>query len=327
MRSAAVGVVLAGFATLASAQTSNSNFNFLGRLTDSTGAPITGAAPIQFTICQGGDATSSGDCPGGSAVWSESLIVTPNSSGQFDILLGKSAALDFAIFNTTKPLFLQVSISREVLLPRTKMSVAQGVAQSATYQMESVTSAAAKGLVVASGRALFGGRVGVGNLSPTSQLQVNGVLTVGMGITVGSTPIVDSGGNWVGPVIPGSVGPQGPPGPEGPAGPHGPAGSQGPAGPQGTAGAQGAAGPQGPPGATGPQGPAGPQGPPGPAVRTSAVCAYVGPFPISLCGGVCRDEDHVVSRAVAPCSITSDTGTCSTNANPSNTGVCCVCRP
>jgi hypothetical protein len=61
-------------------------------------------------------------------------------------------------------------------------------------------------------------------------------------LSVGGSPVINSGANWLGP----SAGPPGPPGPSGPTGPTVP-------------------GPPGPPGPGGPSGPPGPPGPPGPS--------------------------------------------------------------
>jgi len=103
---------------------------------------------------------------------------------------------------------------------------------------------------------------------------------------LGTTPLIDAEGNWVGSTIglagaagpqglAGAQGPQGATGPQGPAGAPGasglvgPQGFMGPNGAPGLNGAVGAAGPAGSQGATGPQGaqgatgPAGPQGPQG----------------------------------------------------------------
>jgi hypothetical protein len=71
-----------------------------------------------------------------------------------------------------------------------------------------------------------------------------------------------------------------------------------------------AVGPQGP---AGPQGPQGPQGPPGPPAHTSAICSQNIPS--------CPDG-FVIDPILAPCSVTSDTGSCSATA-----GRCAVCKP
>jgi hypothetical protein len=131
----------------------------------------------------------------------------------------------------------------------------------------------------------------------------------------------------------GDPGPQGPTGPAGgPAGPQGPQGPPGPQGWQGQTGAQGQAGQPGPQGATGQQGPVGPRGatgaqgpvgPQGPAVHTSAICQAGSNackyYPNTPCTG------RTVGWVYAPCSVTSDTGSCSSNL--AGQGCCAVCAP
>jgi len=104
-------------------------------------------------------------------------------------------------------------------------------------------------------------------------------------IVVGGRSVIDGSGKWIGD----------------------PTGLQGPPGPQGPRGLQGAQGTQGP------------QGPPGPAVHTSSVCSVTSLSCLTVCG-----TGRIVAGSGAPCSITSDTGTC-TNGYAS--GSCCVCSP
>jgi hypothetical protein len=117
----------------------------------------------------------------------------------------------------------------------------------------------------------------------------------------------------------GAVGPQGPPGPQGVAGPQGATGPQGPQGNTGPQGPQGLTGPQGPQGQTGPQGP---QGPTGPAVSTSAICGQS--FEPQCPSGTTVASTITVA---APCTVTSDTGSCTANPPAGITGFCKVCAP
>jgi len=95
-------------------------------------------------------------------------------------------------------------------------------------------------------------------------------------VWIGSAPVIDSSGRWVGSPtgLRGPTGPAGPAGPSGPAGPTGPSGPSGPKGAKGDPGPIGPSGPSGPkgakgdPGATGPQGPTGPRGAQGPSGPT-----------------------------------------------------------
>ncbi len=117
-----------------------------------------------------------------------------------------------------------------------------------------------------------------------------------------------NGTTWICSAVEGVPGPQGPQGPTGPTGPAGPQGPQGPTGSQG---------PQGPAGAQGPQGPTGPQGPAGPAVTSYTVCAK------TACWSACT---HYIASAEAPCSVTSDSGSCNW-LNDQIGYYCCVCTP
>ena len=64
------------------------------------------------------------------------------------------------------------------------------------------------------------------------------------------------------------------------------------------------------------------QGQPGPAVHTSAVC-FSGK---ATCADTCGGTDRVVANVEAPCTVTSDTGSCSWR-RLRNPGRCCVCAP
>ncbi len=75
---------------------------------------------------------------------------------------------------------------------------------------------------------------------------------------------------------------------------------------------------QGPPG---PQGPQGPQGPPGPAVHTSAVCAIGSPSPPACPHG------YAAGPQKGPCTVTSDTGSCSGLQDTTGPWGCAVCIP
>lgn len=106
------------------------------------------------------------------------------------------------------------------------------------------------------------GDVGMGTLSPTAKLDVDGTIRSRSGGVRFPDGTLQSTAQLVGPQGPpgatgatGATGPQGPPGAQGASGPAGATGPQGPVGPQGLTGATGA---------QGPQGSAGPQGPPGP---------------------------------------------------------------
>jgi hypothetical protein len=147
------------------------------------------------------------------------------------------------------------------------------------------------------------GSVGIGTATPMATLDVAGNIRC------------EGSGNVV--IFPdGSVqttaSAQGPPGPAGPTGATGATGAQGP---QGATGLTGATGPAGPMGQQGVQGPA------GPPVHTSAVCTQPPAAPPSCAHGT-------VTNVPAPCTVTSDTGSCSALQGQFNgQGGCAVCFP
>ncbi len=111
------------------------------------------------------------------------------------------------------------------------------------------------------------GYVGIGMTTPSSQLDVNGVIRSSLGgfeFPDGSLQTTAALQGLAGP-----AGPQGPTGDDGSIGPEGPTGAQGPdgadgaQGPRGTRGADGPAGPVGSAGTTGSAGPQGSTGSPG----------------------------------------------------------------
>lgn len=164
---------------------------------------------------------------GGTAVWSETQPSVAVMNGLFKTELGSVTAFPNALFDGTT-YYLGVAVQSDPEMTPRFVLTAQANAMNAKDVRDRV-------------------------IHPHS-------------IFIGSTPIVDATGQWVGPPT-GLVGPTGPAGPTGPSGPSGPSGPQGPAGVMGPPGPTGPAGPTGatgPAGAIGPMGQTGPTGPTGP---------------------------------------------------------------
>lgn len=166
----------------------------------------------------------------GNPLWTETQTAVSVQNGLFQVALGSAVGFPAGLFDG-RTLHLGVQVGNDVeMLPRLAVT-----AQAYAKLAENAKDVAGQ------------------HIHPSA-------------ISIGNTPVVDAGGNWVGNPT-GLVGPQGPQGPAGPTGATGPTGPVGPAGPVGATGATGAQGPQGdvgPPGPPGPQGLQGLQGVQGP---------------------------------------------------------------
>jgi len=184
---------------------------------------------------------------GGAPIWTEVQPAVSVTNGLFKTELGNVTALPVALFDgRTFYLGVQVGTDPE-MVPRLVLT-------SQAYARLAKNAQDVKGH----------------DIHPSS-------------VWIGSAPVIDSSGRWVGSPtgLRGPTGPAGPMGPSGPAGPKGakgdpgPMGPSGPAGPEGAKGDPGATGPQGPTGPRGAQGPSGPTGPQGP----QGIRGPTGPMP------------------------------------------------
>ena len=100
---------------------------------------------------------------------------------------------------------------------------------------------------------------------------------------------------------------------------------------------EGPQGPPGPPGEKGEQGEQGKEGPrgrkgdPGEPITTICLTANLGagvsPSLWTECASRCGGPDKVYVASWGPCTVTSDTGTCTQNVQQDFGGLCCVCEP
>ncbi len=102
--------------------------HYQGRLTGTSGTPITSSRTLYFSIYVGGSASTANS---GTLKYQEHQIVTPDTNGIFEALVGggtvDSGAINPADFNSTSAVYLQVSIgvpstTSNVLLPRTRFT-------------------------------------------------------------------------------------------------------------------------------------------------------------------------------------------------------------
>jgi hypothetical protein len=151
-----------------------------GRLTDSTGAPITTATKLTFNIYL--LATK------GIAKWTEKQTVTP-AEGYFSVELGSVTALPLSLF-TGVDLYLGVTVGSDPeMTPRQHIT-------SVPYAFVSDN---------AIGDITPNSVTTTGNISTTGAISgatgtFSGALAANGGITVGGTTIIDSSGNLVGPL-------------------------------------------------------------------------------------------------------------------------------
>jgi hypothetical protein len=127
------------------------NLSYKGRLLDADGTPITTATPAQFAVCLGGDPAAMGSCGGGTVSYNETATINPDADGVFNYLIGTGTHmppdLDLALYNTTQPLYLEVTLNGETVLPRKLLVLNQDTAASASFLLESIAAAGTRGIV------------------------------------------------------------------------------------------------------------------------------------------------------------------------------------
>ena len=172
-------ITLMALAIVLSAVAESSVFlHYKGHLTTTSGMPITASTSATFTICQGVK-SGTGKCGGAPIAYSETTTLTPDSTGTFNYLIGQGSpltppGLTFSVFDTTAPLFLEVVINGEVLLPRQVLTLNHDRASSTDFVLVSGSTVSAIGGITSAGSS-FGGRVGIRTESTAAQVAGNGL--------------------------------------------------------------------------------------------------------------------------------------------------------
>ena len=99
--------------------------HYQGRLTNTSGTPLTTAQTLYFSLWQGGTA---GTANSGTQLYRERKTITPDANGVFEHQIGSGTVelgtLDPGDFDTANPIFIQVGVGStgNVLLPRAQMT-------------------------------------------------------------------------------------------------------------------------------------------------------------------------------------------------------------
>jgi len=147
--------------------------NVQGKLTDSSGNPLTGSnIVVTFRLY------NNLNDPISSAVWTESQSVTP-LNGLFNVSIGKVAALDPIPFNTSYYLGMQVAGDNDEMTPRQLLGAS-------AYALGSLGDFNVQGNAVVSSSATVNGSLAVnsdistnGNLSANGNVSVAGSMSLG----------------------------------------------------------------------------------------------------------------------------------------------------
>jgi len=134
-----------------------SEMSYQGWLTDAAGNPINGTRNMTFRLYT--------IDTGGTSIWEEAHSGVQVTDGLFNVVLGGTTALDEANFH--QPLYLEVEVGGETLLPRQKLLAA-------AYAFSLVPGAVIKGYIAATE-------------TYSSTLNVANLLAVGGGQAIGAT--------------------------------------------------------------------------------------------------------------------------------------------
>lgn len=183
----ALGLLWSGWAAAQAPTT----MSYQGRLSGSTGAPITTATSVVFRIYAGPS--------GGSAIWTETRSVAPDRNGIFTIDLGSSTPLTTTVFDgTVRYLSLQIGTDSEMTQRQALSSVPYALRTGAAAAPASIEGVANNGgnidLVAGAGLTVTGND---GANTITLATATGGMHPIAYGIVNPSGSINNSGsGNW-----------------------------------------------------------------------------------------------------------------------------------
>lgn len=181
--------------------------HYQGRLTDSSGDPITVATTVYFSLWEGGTAATASS---GTELYLESAVVTPNTVGYFEHRVGAgsviSGTLTADVFETASPVYLQIAVGSvgAVLLPRVQMTtvpyayIAQRVVESSAgagaYSITDTTGGdvVCGDLLTITGEGLADARVSIGGKWAPIKTQSSSSLSciVPSGLAMGPQEVV-----------------------------------------------------------------------------------------------------------------------------------------
>ena len=136
--------------------------NYQGRLTDSTGLPLSGTFQMQFTIYDANVA--------GNAIWTETHSSITVTAGLFEALLGSQAELLDTVFaDTSRWLGLQIDVEPE-LTPRTRLASVPYANRVST--IDGATGGVISGDVDIQSDLTVSDNIGIGITNPSSALHI-----------------------------------------------------------------------------------------------------------------------------------------------------------
>jgi hypothetical protein len=167
------------FSTAASPIVPTRQFSFQGRLTDSSGSPITSSTQIEFKLYDIGT-TGTGtllydsftDYGGGIG----STAVTPDSNGIFSVIIGKThgSEIPATVFSQNKAVWLEITAGGEVLNPRQQIATVAYALNSETLQGLPPSASGLKNTVLVLDST---GNLNLGETSPTIK-STSGILGI-----------------------------------------------------------------------------------------------------------------------------------------------------